>query len=163
MTEIIGSGLILAASTALGFGLAAEKRRRTLMAEGFLALVKHIEDSLPSLLPLEDILAVFDDQALRRYGVLAVINDPNSIKPCNKRLADAIELTRDDPRLYSVLSALVKGLGSTDYDKQLKGLRGALAALGSISTARRAELEKGEKCYKYLGVLAGAMAVILLI
>jgi len=154
---------VLAACSAVGFGLAAEKRRRALMAEGFLALVRHVEDSLPSLLPLEDIMAVFDNESLRRYGVLETVKSKSSIQPCNKRLAEAIELTREDGELYGVLRSLVNGLGSTDYDKQQKSLRGVAAALESLSASRRSELEKGEKCYKYLGVLAGAMTVILLI
>lgn len=163
MTAILGAALVVTACSAIGFGFAADKRRRTLMAEGFLALVRHVEDSLPSLLPLEDIMAAFDNEALARYGVLDEVKNKSSILPCNKRLAAAIELTKDDVRLYGVLRTLARGLGSTDYDKQQKTLQGVAASLNTLSASRRAELEKGEKCYKYLGVLAGAMAVILLI
>ncbi len=163
MTAILGSVLVLTASTALGFGVAADKRRRTLMAEGFLELVRHVEDSLPGLAPLEDIVSLFRNEALERYGVLERVKEKSSVLPCNKRLETAIELTRDDTGLYGILQGFVKELGSTDYDRQLKGLQTARAALTSLSRQRRQELEKGERCYKYLGILGGALAVILLI
>lgn len=160
---LLGAALIMASTTSAGLSLAAEKRNRALYAEGFLALVEHIEASLPSLAVLEDIIKGFDNKALRRAGVMDILKAQNSALPCNKRLMSAIELQAEDKALYSVLSPLAKELGSTDYTKQLKSLGQAKVALSTLCAARRGETENSERCYKWLGVLAGAMAVILLI
>lgn len=163
MTAFIGAVLIMAASTAIGFGTAIEKRRRTLCAEGFFGLVEHIELSLPGLAALEDIISGYDNKTLRQEGVMDTILDPNSTLPCNKRLALAIELQKEDKALHDILVPLAKELGTTDYTRQSQSLLQAKAALYALSTSRRAELGNAERCYKWLGVLAGMTAVILLI
>ena len=163
MLGILGAFLLVSATTAIGFCIAAENRRAALCAEGYLALVEHIEASLPSLESLESIIAVFENRSLRREGVLEILQTKNSAVPCNKRLAVAIELQREDKTLYEVLLPLSKELGSTDYTKQQRSLAAAKTSLSALCAARRAETERGDGCYKWLGVLAGAMAVILLI
>ena len=163
MTAIIGAALVIGASSAMGFGVAAEKRRGVLCAEGFLALVEYIEASLPSLAPLEDIISSFDNKSLSRYGVTDILLSSGGPMPCNKRLAYAIELQREDKALYCILSPLARGLGSTDYQSQAQSLARARAALASLCAARKRDSENSEKCFKWLGVLAGTAAVILLI
>lgn len=163
MTAFIGAALVMIASTAIGFGTAREKRRRTLCAEGFYGLVEHIELSLPSLASLEDIIRGYDNGTLRQEGVMDTLLSANSTLPCNKRLALAIELQREDKALYGALLPLTRELGNTDYTRQSQSIAQVKASLYTLSTARRAELHKEERCYKWLGVLAGMAAVILLI
>lgn len=163
MTAVIGSALVIGASSAIGFFAAAEKRRGVLRAEGFLALTEHIEASLPSLAPLEDIVRFFESKALSRLGVMDILLAPGSLQPCNKRLVHAIELQREDKVIYEILSPLGRGLGSTDYQSQAQSLARARSALASLYAARLKDGESSEKCFKWLGVLAGVAAVILLI
>ncbi len=163
MYSLIGAALVMGASTALGFSAAAEKKRRTLIAEAYLALAVRIEDALPSLLALEDILEGFENPILLREGFFEILLNKNSPLPCNKRLLFAIELHREDKALHSILLPLAKELGSTDYDRQKRSLLSARTALESLCGERRADNEKAESLYKWLGVLTGAMAVILLI
>jgi len=163
MISILGAVLTIAAFSAVGFGAAAEKRRRVRVAEGFAALVEHISARLPSLAVMDDIVMGFDNTALRASGVLKLLQAQNSYTPCNKRLLCAIELQRDDTELYRLLLPMATELGSTDYGRQKHSLETVAAQLNALCAARRAGLENSEKCYRWLGVLAGVTAVILLI
>lgn len=163
MTGIIGAMLTMGGCTAAGFCAAAQKRRRALCAEGFAALVAHIQSQLPSLVLLEDIIASFENTALERAGVMEVLKSQNSLMPCNKRLLAAIELQTEDKALYSLLLPVARELGSTCYERQLQSLTAATAGLNELCATRRKGLAETERCYRWLGALTGAAAVILLI
>ncbi len=163
MLSLVGAALIIGASTVLGFSLAAEKKKRVLIAEAYLALTERIEDALPSLLALEDILRGFENRTLEREGFFNILRNKNSSLPCNKRILYAIELHREDKALYGILLPLARELGSTDYARQKRSLEGARTTLAGLCKERHAAAEKAESLYKWLGVLTGAMAVILLI
>ena len=163
MKALIGAVLIIAACGSTGFLYAAEKRQRTLCAEGYLELIRYISERLPCLTPMDAIIKEFDNSALENAGVLRILRGEHSIEPCNKRFLRAIELQKDDTELYSVLLPLANELGSLEYGRQMRSLKTAEVRLDILCGKRRAALEGGEKCYRWLGVLAGAMAVILLL
>lgn len=163
MTGIIGAVLVMGGFSAAGFGLAAEKRGRALRAEGFADLIAHIQAHLPSLAALEDIIASFENAALARAGVMEVLKGQNSALPCNKRLLAAIELQTEDKALYNILLPVARELGSTDYERQAQSLAAAGASLKELCSTRRQGLAESERCYRWLGMLTGAAAVILLI
>ncbi len=161
MSVLIGAVLVISACGYMGFVLAGQKRVAAERTEGYMLLLKHMQDRLPSLMDMDSIVADFENKALCQTGELAIIKEGNS--PCNKRLAAAIELQKDDTALYAIIGRLSKGLGGTDYDRQQKDLQEAYIKLCELNDKRQKELQSGEKCYKWLGVLAGALTVILLL
>lgn len=161
--SIFGALLVVGAFGAVGCVLASEKRQRVLCAEGFAALVGHISARLPGLAAMDEIVADFENDALKSAGVLPILQDRNSLLPCNKRLLAAIELQKDDERLCSILLPLAKELGSVGYETQQRSLSDAAAKLKELCEKRRASLAGGEKCCRWLGVLTGAAVVILLL
>ncbi len=163
MTAVLGAVLVISAFGSAGFLLAAQKRSVALYTEGYTLLIKHICTRLPALTPMDEIIAEFENPALANAGVLQILKGENSIELCNKRLTAAIELQKDDSALYGILCSVAKELGSTDYERQQKSLEDAYRKLSELCHKRKSELENGEKCYKWLGVLAGMMTVILLL
>lgn len=163
MTAAVGAVLVIVAFGGAGFLLAAEKRRSLLCTEGYLLLVGHISAYLPSLIPMERIIEEFENPALEKEGVLRILKGKNSIEPCNKRLLAAAESRKEDIALYTVLCSVAAELGSTDYDRQRKSLEAAQIRLNELYEARKASLAGSEKCYRWLGVLAGMLTVILLL
>lgn len=163
MTAVLGAVLVIAAFGGAGFLLAAEKRRAFLRTEGYLLLVGHISARLPSLITMERIIAEFENPALEKSGDLRILKGENSIEPFNRRLLAAAETQRDDAALYSAICSVATELGSTDYDRQRKSLEAAHVRLTELYETQKAALEGGEKCYRWLGVLAGMLTVILLL
>lgn len=163
MTAVLGAMLVIAAFSGVGFLLAAEKRRAFRRTEGYLLLVGHISARLPALIPMERIIEEFENPALEKEGALRILKGKNSIEPCNKRLLAAAELRKEDTALYAVLCSVAAELGSTDYDRQRKSLEAAHVRLTELYETQKAALESGEKCYRWLGVLAGMLTVILLL
>lgn len=161
--SLFGALLVIGAFGAAGFVMAAEKRQRVLCAEGFAALAEHISARLPGLAAMDEIVGDFENEALKSAGVLPILQDGNSLLPCNKRLLAAIELQKDDEKLYSILLPLAKELGSLSYESQRRSLAAASQKLGELCKKRRASLAGGEKCCRWLGVLAGAAAAVLLL
>lgn len=163
MTAVLGAVLVIAAFGGAGFMLAAEKRRSLLRTEGYLLLVGHIVACLPSLIPMERIIAGFENPALEKSGELRILKGKNSIEPFNRRLLAAAEALKEDTALYAALCSAAAELGSTDYDRQSKSLKAAQIRLGELYEARKASLAGSERCYRWLGVLAGMLTVILLL
>lgn len=163
MIVVIGAALVIAAFGGAGLLLAGQEREKALCAEGYALLIKHICARLPSLAPMDEIVADFENAALKNAGALRLIKGENSVQPCNKRLLAAIELQKDDAELYGLLRPVAAELGSTDYERQKRSLDDAYLRLNELCEKRRARLESGEKCYKWLGVLAGVLTVILLL
>lgn len=161
MTALVGAALVIAACGSIGFLLAAEKRKSALRTEGFALLIKHISVRLPSLALMDDIMGEFENKALAEAGVLQTLK--NGAGTCNKRFAAVAEAQKGDSALYAVLKPLANELGSTDYERQRQSLNDAEAKLTALSEARQAKLEGGERCYRWLGVLAGVLTVILLL
>lgn len=163
MLSVFGALLVIGAFGAAGFVLAAEKRKRVLCAEGFAALARHISARLPSLAAMDEIVGDFENDALRSAGVLPLLQDKNSLLPCNKRLLAAIELQKEDEKLYSILLPLARELGGVGYESQQRSLSDAEEKLRTLCEKRRASLAGREKCCRWLGVLTGAAVVILLL
>lgn len=163
MTAFIGAALVMAACASLGFMLAAEKKRAVQCTEGFALLVKHIALRLPSLAVMDDIVSDFDNDGLKRADVLQALKGGGGAQPFNKRLLAVAEAQKHDGALYGILKPLATELGSTGYERQQQSLTEAEKRLFALYEKRKRELDNGEKCYKWLGVLAGATTVILLL
>lgn len=159
MTSFLGAVLLTAASGAVGFAFAAQRKNELLIAEGFLALFRHILLNLPSLKTMDAILEDFHHPALDGAGITERLKN----SACSFRFAAATELVSADTQLYEVLKRGTARLGGTDYESQEKQLSITADELEVLCDLRRLAYKNGEKCYRWVGVLCGAAASILLL
>jgi stage III sporulation protein AB len=170
MENIIGSAMIIVASTLLGFWKAfryAERPRilrhlinglqmlKTEISYGATPLpvaLQKIGDRLPS--PAADLF---------RYtanGLRSGDGEPASV--CWR---NAVESLRDTPLLHGdreVLLHFGETLGVSDREDQVQHIEQACAALRAEEQNARDEQMKHERMWRYLGALAGIAVVILI-
>lgn len=162
MTSVIGAMLLTASCGYMGFAFGAQRKNELLVAEGFLALFRHLLLGLPSLRPMDELLREFKSPTLERAGIIKLLNTEEACGACNKRLAAAVAATENDSQLFGVLSRGIKGLGDTDYAAQEELLRVTVGELQMLCDTRKEAYKNGESCYRWVGVLCGAAVSILL-
>ncbi len=149
---IFGALLITLACGYAGNALATEKKKELYYAEGFLSVVSYILLRLPSLTLLDTVIAECTEPFCKKEGIVS-----------NKTLRAAIELTKADEPLYAVLKRLCDTLGSTELVRQAQSLQGAVSELEALCRVRREKCAATVRCYRYVGILGGAAAAILLL
>lgn len=143
--------------------LSNEAKRQISIADGLLKLLEHIKLKIPSLLYLEDIVALFENPALEKNGFLVELKDKKSVLPFNERFERALWVFEDDPELYLCLKEFSKEFGALDLERQQKSLSLCADELKALLQNRRASYSSKEKCYKSLGALLGIMITIIML
>lgn len=163
MIRSVGAFLVTAATGTVGFALAAEEKKRLLATEGFFGLFSYILLRLPELGAMEDIIGDYRHPYFDQNGVSERLTSLSWGDTCNKRYSAAIECFAEDAPLYSVLKRVGTDLGCTHYSRQESCLQSAADELAELCNTRRAILAKNEKCYRWVGVLAGAALSLLML
>lgn len=159
MISVLGALLVTLACGGAGFAAAAQVRAGAKAAESFLELFRYILLRLPSLAPIEDIWADFCREEGRAPKGLYVPKG-GGFHGAFLHFAEGYE---DDAPLYSILKRAGDELGSTDYPRQEQSLRRAVAELEALCEKRGQKAASGEKCYRWVGVLAGAALSLLML
>ncbi|HEU4962841.1 MAG TPA: stage III sporulation protein SpoIIIAB [Bacilli bacterium] len=171
MSKLIGSVLIIAAATLLGFRIAARYADRTKQLRQFVTALKVLETEIHyAATPLP--------QALQRIGRLVP-------KPVAAFFQSAADKLRDGRGIRAseawqeallankahlalkeadceVLLNFGQTLGVSDRQDQIKHIHLAIAHLSAEENNARDEQQRNEKMWKYLGALMGLTVVILL-
>ena len=168
--KLAGALLIILASTATGwlYGLMLQKRRRNLA--DLRRLLQWLETEIGyNLLPLREAFSRISQRLAGEVALLATtfiryLEDPGgltageawqkTIQSCREKLV----LAGPD---WVILEDLGCNLGTTDREHQLKAIREGIERIKIQETAAEEQTAKNEKLYRYLGMAAGTLAVLL--
>ncbi|NLM37643.1 MAG: stage III sporulation protein AB [Firmicutes bacterium] len=167
--RIFGALLVMAASTAAGwiYGALLKKRWQLLNAliQGFQWLGTEIGyGSVPlgeaftrigARLPKE-VQALFTGFAAALNGAAGLTADEAWQESLTQN-RDGLALTAED---WAVLSDFGRTLGTTDREHQVSAIRQTIARLTHQATEAEGEYRKNERLYRYLGMAAGALVVL---
>lgn len=172
MLKVIGALLILFAGTAIGFVQAARFAQRPKQIRALLHLLQRLETEigyghtpLPEALeraaaqvgkPLADMLVSVVAKLAETEGV--------SMQQCwEQAVAEHWPATALGANEQGVLMRLGSSLGTSDREDQIRHLRLAMSQLQAEEGTAREDQAKYEKMCRSLGVLAGALVVILMV
>lgn len=171
MIKLIGSALVIAAATLVGYRIAGRYANRSKQLRQFVTAMRVLETEIHyAATPLP--------QALQRIGHLlpapvsaffleaaAKLRDGRGLKASEAwqealtEQKSALALNAAD---YEVLFNFGQTLGISDRQDQIKHIHLAVAHLNAEETNARDEQQRNEKMWKYLGPLMGLAVVILL-
>jgi stage III sporulation protein AB len=171
MVKVLGSVLIVVASTLIGFRIAARYANRSRQLRQFISALKLLETEIfYAATPLPD--------ACRRIAKLSPTPVGAFFRQVAENLMDgqgrtatevwreALLAMKDELALKesdrSVLIAFGQTLGVSDREDQIKHIHLAIAQLSAEEVSAREEQLKSEKMWRYLGALLGLTLVILL-
>lgn len=170
MVRIIGAGLLLTASTALGFSAAAELRAHVRELEQFIGSFELMERELKGrLTPLPELLRLAANTmktSVKEFyllcSALCAKKQDRSFSFIWKNALRAVQLRLTEPELQ-VVESLGEVLGRYDAGSQIAALQEASERLkGELAAAKERQIHMG-KVYGALGMTAGMFLVIILI
>ncbi|NLW09514.1 MAG: hypothetical protein GX036_06610 [Firmicutes bacterium] len=168
--KLAGALLIISASTAAGwlYGSMLRKRRKNLA--DLRRLLQWLETEIGyNLIPLREAFFRISQRLQGEVSLLATVfirylDDPGgltageawqkTIQNCREKLV----LAGPD---WMILEDLGCNLGTTDREHQLKAVREGIERIKIQETAVEEQAVKNEKLYRYLGMAAGTLAVLL--
>ncbi len=158
--KYIGLFLIFVCCTAVGMSLAGGVTRSLSLCEGMLAFVRHIRSKVSYYkAPVGEICASFQNEAFRRAGVDHLISE--------RGLSKALELERGafslEEDAYDALQGFAGRLGSLNYDEQIADCDYIAEMLETAIEKKRESIPAKRQIYSTMGLLGGAMAVLILI
>ena len=158
--KYIGLFLIFVCCTAGGMAMAGGVSRSLSLCEGMLAFVRHIRGRVSYYkAPVSEICTSFQNEAFRRAGL------DERIAQCG--FPKALELERGALSLeedaYEALRSFAGRLGSLSYDEQIADCDYIGEVLEAAIEIKRESIPAKRQIYSSMGVLGGAMAVLILI
>ncbi|MCP3773336.1 stage III sporulation protein SpoIIIAB [Paenibacillus sp. MZ04-78.2] len=171
MLKLLGAMLILLAGTLFGFYQASQLSRRPRQIAELIRMLQRLETEIVyGFTPLPDALrraARADDSPV---GALFAAAAEELGKPGGRSVQAVWELmvsrgwktTSMKAAERDILLHLGSTLGLTDRDDQVKHLRLAVSSLQGEADIARDERERYERMWKSLGLLMGALVVILM-
>jgi stage III sporulation protein AB len=168
--KLAGALLIIFASTAAGWlcGLMLRKRRKNLA--DLRRLLQWLETEIGyNLLPLREAFFRISQRlegevALFATAFVRFLDAPEGLT-AGEAWQRAIQNCREQLVLagpdWMILEDLGCNLGTTDREHQLKAVREGIERVKIQETAVEEQAAKNEKLYRYLGMAAGTLAVLL--
>lgn len=173
MVEIFGAALVLFSSVGTGTKVAWKYRKRPQQ-------IQQLEVQLSSLSSMIDFTATplpetFEDLARRFPGetgqifsqlslILTGANESpipleEAFEKCKDNVENKLALREED---WEILKSLFFNLGKSHREDQVKLIELALYQLKDNKSKAKEERRKNEKLWRYLGILAGLLLVVLL-
>ena len=158
--KIFGLCFVFAACALTGYlvsrsGLRSIEYLHSLIS--FVSFVRHRIEYFRSELPV--IFSEYEDRYLEKIGFLKVLRESG--------LAAALEYCGRDIVLgqseYRILTGFANSLGKSDAESQIRSCRSVIEALEEKLRKMNEEYPKQKKISQTLGILSGALLVILLI
>lgn len=169
MMRMIGSALVLLASTLLGFQVARSYRDRPKQISKLIEAIGMLRTEIEfNLTPLPEALTRVAEKSAKPFnGMFTTIahslSDGVSVR---EAFHGAIEGTRADSALQSgdflVVEDFALTLGTSDLLHQRQQLDNCLTRLQSLGNQADAERQKNERMWQFLGVLFGLFVVVVL-
>lgn len=172
MLKLIGAGMILVASTAMGFSVAAMYRNRPAELRSLQSALKLLESEIDyASRPLPEALAEVarrlsgpERTLLNRASQLLGHGDVSSASRAWELAVEeyfsASSLSGAD---RDVLIDLGRSLGISDRDDQIRHLRLALSRLVRQEETAEEDRSRNERLWRYLGILSGGVLVLIFI
>lgn len=163
----LGAGLIVAATTYIGFKNAEKlsRRVRSLLAiQTGLSILEseisfsanHLKQALSKIEESVHTCGLFQDAG----AAIAELGTAEAWRQTVQKKQDVLCLSKSD---VEALSSLAAELGVTDRENQMKNIRRVSALLEDAGKTAQAEYEKTARLYQSGGVLIGVLVVILLL
>ncbi|MCZ8520651.1 MULTISPECIES: stage III sporulation protein SpoIIIAB [Paenibacillus] len=171
MLKLLGAALVLLAGTLFGFHQASQLARRPKQIADLIRLLQRLESEiLYGFTPLPEALrrtggtcaAPVGTLFLEAAGELERSTGQSAAGIWHKAVTRSWRATSMKASEREVLLQLGHTLGLTDREDQVKHLRLAVSQLQGESDTARDEQQRYERMWKSLGVLMGALAVILM-
>lgn len=171
MIKLIGALLIFAAGTAFGFAQSRRLRERPLQVRRLLIMLQQLETEIAyGVVPLPEALAKLGRQTAEPLAGWLLETARRLGAGHSSTVRDVWEqtITAYWPRTAmkdaekETLVRLGHSLGATNRDDQLKHLRLAAAQLAGVEAEAADERRRYETMWKSLGMLGGALIVVML-
>lgn len=158
--KYIGLFLIFVCCTASGMAFAGGVTRSLSLCEGLLQFVRHIRSKVCYYkLPVNEICSSFQNESFRREGMDRLIAE--------RGLAGALEARQGTLSLeedgYNALQTFAARLGSLSYDEQIADCDYIAEILEENIEKKRESIPAKRQIYSSMGLLGGAMAVLILL
>lgn len=158
--KYIGLFLIFVCCTAVGVSAAGSVSRSLSLCEGMLRFVRHIRNQVSYYRsPIRDICTSFENEAFRRSGFDRLISE-RGFSSALEEMQGALSMEED---AYSALQSFAKRLGSLSYEEQISDCDYMARALEDAISKKRESMHAKRQIYSSLGLLGGAMVVLILI
>ncbi|SDO09455.1 stage III sporulation protein AB [Paenibacillus sp. yr247] len=171
MLKFVGGVLIIGAATLFGFLKAAHYVRRPKQIRGLISALGRMETEITyALTPLPEAFSSLSKQVAEPLASLfrltserLLTSDGTSTREIwQKSVNDVWTRTSMKQAEQDVVLQLGSVLGLTDRSDQIKHLRLAISQLQTEEIESREDQRRYEKMWKSLGVLIGALIVILM-
>ncbi|MBQ7354123.1 MAG: stage III sporulation protein AB [Clostridia bacterium] len=156
----LGLFLIFVCCTAGGMALAGGVTRSLSLCEGMLAFVRHIRGRVSYYkAPVGEICTSFQNDAFRRAGLDRLIAERGFVRALEQERG-ALSLDTD---AYGALREFAGRLGSLSYQEQIADCDFIAETLEAAIEKKRENIPAKRQIYSTMGLLGGAMAVLILI
>ena len=151
--------LLFTACSLAGIFSAAQKSDTIKYTEALISLVSFIKFKISSCrTELSEIYCEFENDYMKKCGSLQILRD----KGFKEALIYSDKRTKLPENKARTLREFAEKLGSSDVQDQLDNLDAALKFLGDCRDELKEKYPSQKKMYISLGMLAGALAVIIL-
>ena len=172
LLKIIGSAVVVATTSILGYALSINYKRRPAELRELQGLLQMLENEIGYLSNL--LVDAFEkiSRSSRSKTVIFFNAAAENLKSCSsigasnaweKAVRDNIETTSLNKEDEEILVSFGKMLGISDVEGQIKNIRLLQSQLKLQEQKAEESRQKNERMYKSLGVLGGIAIVIMLI
>ncbi len=172
MTQVLGAGLVLFSTVAVGTKVAWMYRKRPNQLQQLEIQARSLSSNIDyTATPLPEVFSDLSRQYPKETGRIfnelhALLTDSSNpamtleeaFKACQETLKEELALTDDD---WEILESLFFNLGKSHREDQLKLIEMTLYQLKNAKKEAEEERKKNERMWRYLGILAGLLIVVL--
>lgn len=158
--KYIGLFVIFVCCTVGGMSLSSAVSRSLALSEGLLQFVRYIRGQVSYFkMPIKSICEGFRNETFQKSGLDKLI--------CEKGLTTALEEKKGQLNLssetYSMLIDFSKRMGTLSYDEQIVDCDYAAEQLEKEIAAKKEDFPIKKQIYSSMGLLGGAMVVLILL
>ena len=158
--KYVGLFLIFVCCTAAGMSAAGSVTRSLSLCEGMLRFVRHIRSQVSYYrAPVGEICTSFENEAFQRAGLDRLIAERGFANAICE-IEGALSVEED---AYHALQSFARRLGSLSYDEQIADCDYIAKTLEDAIVKKRESIHAKRQIYSSLGLLGGAMVVLILI
>lgn len=158
--KYVGLFVIFVCCTAAGMSAAGSVTRSLSLCEGMLRFVRHIRSQVSYYrAPVGEICTSFENDAFERTGLDRLIAE-RGFPAALEEMQGALSMEED---AYHALQAFAKRLGSLSYDEQIADCDYIAKTLEDAILKKRESIHAKRQIYSSLGLLGGAMVVLILL
>lgn len=158
--KYVGLFLIFVCCTAAGMSAAGSVTRSLSLCEGMLRFVRHIRSQVGYYrAPVGDICTSFENEAFGRAGFDRLIAE-RGFAVALEEMQGALSMEED---AFCALQSFARRLGSLSYDEQIADCDYIAKTLEDAIVIKREGIYAKRQIYSSLGLLGGAMVVLILL